>query len=74
MTVKPKIKGKIVIETELCKACGFCGEYCPKGSIRFSSRYNQKGYYPAEFFGEECTGCAICALVCPEAIIEVWRE
>ncbi|MDY6912384.1 MAG: 4Fe-4S binding protein [Chloroflexota bacterium] len=30
---------------------------------------------PASFNNNgECTGCAICALVCPDVAIEVYRE
>jgi len=69
-----KVKGKIVIEQEMCKACGYCIEHCPKKSISLADHYNAKGYYPAQFDGGECTGCGVCAVVCPEAIIEVWRD
>jgi 2-oxoglutarate ferredoxin oxidoreductase subunit delta len=33
-----------------------------------------RGYHPARTFKEGCTGCAICALVCPDAAITVYRE
>jgi len=40
-----------------------------------SDKINPAGYFPAAFKeGSECTGCAICAVVCPEAAIEVYRE
>ena len=29
---------------------------------------------PAHTFKDGCTGCAICALVCPDAAITVYRE
>jgi len=67
-------RGKIKIDAEYCKSCGYCIEHCPKKVIVLGKVYNQAGYYPAEFSSGECTGCAICALVCPEACIEVWRE
>jgi 2-oxoglutarate ferredoxin oxidoreductase subunit delta len=35
---------------------------------------NSKGYHPAALVSEGCTGCAICAIVCPEAAITVYRE
>ena len=69
------MKGTIDIDKEFCKSCKFCIEFCPKNIIYISNQLNTKGYYFAEFEKDkECTGCAICALVCPEAAIEVYRE
>ena len=68
------VKGRIRIAQEMCKSCGYCIEYCPKKGIRLASGYNVKGYYPAEPVEGECSGCGICAIVCPEVIIEVWRD
>jgi 2-oxoglutarate ferredoxin oxidoreductase subunit delta len=33
-----------------------------------------KGYHPVMLVKDGCTGCAICALVCPEAALTVYRE
>jgi 2-oxoglutarate ferredoxin oxidoreductase subunit delta len=33
-----------------------------------------KGYHPVYLSIEGCTGCAICAVVCPEAALTVFRE
>jgi 2-oxoglutarate ferredoxin oxidoreductase subunit delta len=33
-----------------------------------------KGYHPAELKSLGCTGCGICAVVCPEVAITVYRE
>jgi 2-oxoglutarate ferredoxin oxidoreductase subunit delta len=35
---------------------------------------NKHGYFPAETDNSECTGCAACALMCPDAVIEVYRD
>jgi 2-oxoglutarate ferredoxin oxidoreductase subunit delta len=67
-------KGKVRLEVEMCKACGFCIEHCPSKSLVVSDQYNAKGYYPTVWLKDHCTGCGICAVVCPEAVIEVWRE
>jgi 2-oxoglutarate ferredoxin oxidoreductase subunit delta len=43
--------------------------------MSISDKINAAGYFPVVFNdGSECTGCAICAIVCPEAAIEVYRE
>jgi 2-oxoglutarate ferredoxin oxidoreductase subunit delta len=69
------LKGTIVISRELCKECGLCIHFCPKKVIAQSARLNAAGYQSAEFRDNgECMGCAVCALVCPEVAIEVWRE
>jgi NAD-dependent dihydropyrimidine dehydrogenase PreA subunit len=39
-----------------------------------SERSNKTGYFPAQAANSECTGCAVCALVCPEVAIKVYRD
>ncbi len=69
------MKGRIAIDTELCKGCGLCIEFCPKKVIVVSVQLNAKGYAPAQCRENAgCTGCATCATMCPEAAIEVYRE
>jgi 2-oxoglutarate ferredoxin oxidoreductase subunit delta len=68
------VKGSIEISQELCKGCELCISFCPKGLISSASKLNAAGYPPAVFNDNgECTGCAVCALVCPEVAIEVYR-
>lgn len=31
---RDRVTGHIVIDLELCKGCGLCAHYCPKGAIR----------------------------------------
>lgn len=73
--------GMIEINQELCKDCKLCIAVCPKKLIESSDQINQKGYYPARYIEKnfkkelrKCTGCAICAICCPEIAIEVYRE
>lgn len=75
------MKGRIEINSELCKGCGLCIEVCPKKQIEVSEELNKKGYYPARYMEEDtpddeckCTGCCMCALTCPDIAIEVYRQ
>ncbi len=48
--------------------------FCPQKIIHLSSEFNSNGYLTAVFNNnDQCTGCAVCAIVCPEAAIEVYR-
>ena len=66
----------IVIDENRCKTCYLCIETCPKGLIKKSDKVNKLGEYLVEFCDEknECLGCAMCAMRCPDvAIVEVHK-
>lgn len=69
-----KLRGYISIDTEKCKGCELCIDECPQDSLEMSENLNRKGYHYAVLVKDNCTGCTNCALVCPEAIITVYRE
>lgn len=70
-----KMMGVIKIDVERCKSCGLCIGTCPLQLLQFSSFRNSKGYHPAEQKNSKsCTGCALCALMCPDSAIQVYRE
>ena len=68
-------KGTITVDENLCKACELCIEACPQHVIGLNENIiTPRGFHPAHLAKEGCTGCSICALVCPEAAITVYRE
>ncbi|MCD6576378.1 MAG: 4Fe-4S binding protein [Anaerolineaceae bacterium] len=69
------LKGTIIVDDNLCKACGLCIDACPQHVIALDDeRITPRGFHPAYLSKDGCTGCGICALVCPEAAITVYRE
>ena len=48
-------------------------EVCPKKVLRISDRINPKGYRPVEQFQEGCIACALCARICPDVVLTVYR-
>lgn len=68
------MKGKILIDRELCKGCKYCILSCPNAVIVIEEKFNSKGFFTASVrHMNKCTGCAMCAEMCPEIAIEVWR-
>lgn len=67
-------KGTVKFDIETCKGCELCIEACPQDSIKLSEKINSQGYHFAVLVQDNCTGCTNCALVCPDAVITVYRE
>lgn len=64
----------MVVIREICKGCGLCVEFCAEGVLRMSPEFNAKGFHFAELEAPaKCTGCKNCALICPDAAIEIRR-
>jgi len=52
----------------------FCISFCPKGLISVDKDLNRRGVKPAKFSAKpECLGCALCAVICPDCCIEVYK-
>jgi 2-oxoglutarate ferredoxin oxidoreductase subunit delta len=80
---------KIIIDREKCKGCLLCVSFCPKGLISVDKDLNRRGVKPVKFSprpvlrspqGEGgsfskggCLGCAMCAIICPDCCIEVYK-
>ncbi|MFC1563709.1 ferredoxin family protein [candidate division KSB1 bacterium] len=60
----------IYIDESLCKGCDICVELCGKDVFTVSGQINQKGYYiPIPVNIDDCSGCRICELICPEIAV-----
>lgn len=68
-----KVKGKVEIDIQRCKACELCTAECKENALRLSDSINLKGYRYIIADNDLCTGCVNCALVCPDAVITVYR-
>lgn len=68
-----KVKGKIEIEIQRCKGCELCKAECKEGALALSETINIRGYNYIVANNDLCTGCVNCALVCPDAVITVYR-
>ena len=68
------VRGTIKVNIETCKGCELCIDACPQESMSLSKEINNKGYHYAVLIQDNCTGCANCALVCPDAVITVFRD
>jgi len=68
-----KIKGIVIIDIQRCKGCELCIDACPEDTLQLSNEINNLGYKYATVANDTCTGCMNCALICPDAVIKVYR-
>ncbi len=65
---------RVTIKKESCKSCQYCITACPKNVLAVGNEVNAKGYpYVYMANPDNCIGCTMCALICPDAAIEVYK-
>jgi 2-oxoglutarate ferredoxin oxidoreductase subunit delta len=66
---------RVVLNTDRCKGCGYCVEFCPTGALAMSQETNSKGYLlPEVVNNNKCLGCGLCEAICPDFGIKVLPE
>ena len=69
-----KVRGAVVVDTEVCKGCNLCVVACPTDVLKLHKNVNSKGYHYSHMANPEaCIGCQSCGLVCPDSCITVYR-
>jgi 2-oxoglutarate ferredoxin oxidoreductase subunit delta len=69
-------RGKIDIDIHMCKGCELCYSACRFNVLQLSppDEVNEYGYrYMKAVNPDNCTGCSMCGLMCPDSAITVWR-
>jgi len=65
-----KFRGEVFLNSEQCKGCGFCVEFCPTRVLVMGEELNAKGYHTPQVVNlDACTGCDLCGLYCPDFAI-----
>jgi len=69
---KPRFRGKITVDSDLCFGCGGCANVCPAAVIVVSDQEQHRRVL--EFFWRRCTYCGKCEEVCPEKAIRLSQQ
>lgn len=66
---------KIIIDSKYCKSCYLCVNACPFNLITKGTILTDSGLPIAQQDDpqEKCTGCKLCACMCPDAAISVFK-
>ncbi|MDR0825669.1 MAG: 4Fe-4S dicluster domain-containing protein [Mycoplasmataceae bacterium] len=67
---------KITIDTERCKGCTVCTNFCPQKILFINEKkINHDGYTIVDVSDiNKCTGCGLCCMMCPDSVLKVKEE
>ena len=63
------------VDDKTCDGCGICIYFCKPKVFELSPTISTRGVYPAQVLrAEDCNGCRLCELACPQLAILVRAE
>ncbi len=66
---------RLQIDARLCKGtegCGICIEMCQEQVLGVAASFSSRGVHPAAVVRlEECTGCELCVIHCPDMAVDL---
>lgn len=65
-----RVRGRVVINPDLCVGCGICKHSCASGAIDITKKADQSGY-TITIWRNSCCLCASCRHYCPTGAISV---
>jgi 2-oxoglutarate ferredoxin oxidoreductase subunit delta len=68
-------RGRVEIDSNRCKGCAMCVGACTQGILAMSTdAFNKQGVpFAVCTDAEKCTACLSCAILCPDAAIQVYK-
>jgi 2-oxoglutarate ferredoxin oxidoreductase subunit delta len=69
-----RVKVEVMVLPEYCKGCGLCVAACATGKLVWDEKPSRLGVLQVHVDPDvRCTGCLKCAMMCPDAAIEIRR-
>ncbi len=63
---------KVELRQDWCKGCYLCLDVCPiEGIFARSEQIGERGFQVVTVDPENCTGCMLCELLCPDLAITI---
>ena len=68
-----RLRGKAVVDPELCVGCGVCKNVCAAGAIDISPKEDKRGY-TISIWRNSCCLCASCRHYCPTGAMSITND
>ncbi len=68
-----RLRGKVVVDPDLCVGCGICKRVCAAGAIDITKKGDESGY-TITVWRNSCCLCATCRLYCPTGAMTITND